>query len=69
MPKSTDPILNEAGKLTNYSRSNRELILIGEGQNIGSVETELEAEAFLFKLKNTSNLKEEELAIIAKPFI
>jgi thiol-disulfide isomerase/thioredoxin len=45
-----------------------EMTLIGKGSNIGCPGTQPEVEAFLFKLRETSNLSEDELNIIATEF-
>ena len=39
-----------------------------EGTNIGCPGTDYEIDAFLYKLKETSNLTDEELILIAKKF-
>jgi len=43
-------------------------ILKNEGTNIGCPGTDYEIDAFLYKLKETSNLTDEELILIAKQF-
>ena len=43
-------------------------VLKNEGTNIGCPGTDYEIDAFLYKLKETSNLTDEELILIAKKF-
>lgn len=45
-----------------------EFVLKGQGNNIGCPGTDEEVAAFIYKLKETSNLADNELAIIAKRF-
>ena len=45
-----------------------DLVLNGKGSNIGCPGTEDEVNSFIYKLKETSNLNDGELALIAKRF-
>lgn len=45
-----------------------DLVLNGKGSNIGCPGTEDEVNSFIYKLKETSNLNDDELALIAKRF-
>ncbi len=62
-------IFNSDGKLLADSKMlDDEMTLIGKGSNIGCPVTKKELKAFKYKLKETSDLTEEELDIIASEF-
>lgn len=62
-------IFNSKGNLLADSKmSENELVLKEEGTNIGCPGTQEEVEAFIYKLKETSNLTDEQLALIAIEF-
>ena len=62
-------ILDAEGNLLADSKMlKNELVLKQKGENIGCPGTVEEVEALIYKLKKTSNLNPEELAIIAKRF-
>ena len=62
-------IFDSDGKLLADSKMLKdEMTLIGKGSNIGCPGTQTEVEAFTYKLKETSDLTEEELSIIATEF-
>jgi hypothetical protein len=54
--------------LADSKMAENKLVLKEQGNNIGCPGTTEEVAAFNFKLKETSNLNEEELAIISERF-
>jgi thiol-disulfide isomerase/thioredoxin len=62
-------IFDSHGKLMADSKMvKNDLVLYGKGSNIGCPGTEDEVNSFIYKLKKTSNLNDDELALIAKRF-
>ena len=62
-------IFDSDGKLLADSKMLKdEMTLMGKGSNIGCPGTQAEVKAFTYKLKETSDLTEEELRVIATEF-
>lgn len=59
---------SDGNLLADSKMVNNKNVLKGEGSNIGCPSTEIEIDAFTYKLKETSNLTDKELIAIAAEF-